>query len=189
MPGRAWRMASWSSIVYGQRMKGEWTLVKTRSRDKRDNSWLLIKHHDGEERPGDNGALVNDNQTSVLSGRTMDEIAADGNKAWKSNRVATGRRGKPNVLRAKSVPSRLRALALRARRRKCRDLRRRNLPLSAPLRRRVLNGCMKSNSTATVWFPISTMAMSRSTAVTAMTGRINSESSQTAWRLFPWIVP
>ncbi|MGO8815610.1 MAG: DNA ligase D [Terriglobia bacterium] len=73
-------------IVYGQRMKGEWTLVKTRSRDKRDNSWLLIKHHDGEERPGDNGALINDNQTSVLSGRTMDEIAAEGNKAWKSNR-------------------------------------------------------------------------------------------------------
>ena len=73
--------------VYGQRMKGEWTLVKTRSRDKRDNSWLLIKHHDDEERPGDNGALINDNQTSVLSGRTMDEIAADGNKVWKSNRV------------------------------------------------------------------------------------------------------
>ncbi len=73
--------------VYGQRMKGEWTLVKTRSRDKRGNSWLLIKHHDDEERPGDNGALVNDNQTSVLSGRTMDEIAADGNKVWKTNRA------------------------------------------------------------------------------------------------------
>lgn len=72
--------------VYGERMKGEWTLVKTFSRDKRGNSWLLIKHHDEEERPGDNGALVNDNQTSVLSGRTMDEIAADGNKVWKGNR-------------------------------------------------------------------------------------------------------
>jgi bifunctional non-homologous end joining protein LigD len=81
--------------VYGQRMKGEWTLVKTRSRDKRDNSWLLIKHHDEEERPGDNGALVNDNQTSVLSGRTMDEIAADGNKVWKSNRVQSADVEKP----------------------------------------------------------------------------------------------
>jgi bifunctional non-homologous end joining protein LigD len=73
--------------VYGQRIKGEWTLVKTHGRlDAKGNSWLLIKHHDDEERPDNNDALVNDNLTSVVSGRTMEEIAQQKNSVWKSNK-------------------------------------------------------------------------------------------------------
>ena len=38
--------------LHGEKLHGEWTLVKTFSKDKRGNSWLLIKHKDEEVRKG-----------------------------------------------------------------------------------------------------------------------------------------
>ncbi|WP_324740368.1 DNA ligase D [Tsuneonella sp. CC-YZS046] len=60
----------------GERMKGEWLLVRMKGRpgEKREN-WLLRKIADAEAGEGD--ALVERNLTSVLTGRSMDEIAAD----------------------------------------------------------------------------------------------------------------
>lgn len=77
--------------LHGERLQGEWTLVKIFSKDKRGNSWLLIKHKDEAVRRGDNAQFLDGNATSVVSGRTMDEIAADGDKVWKSNREQTGK--------------------------------------------------------------------------------------------------
>ncbi|WP_417322378.1 DNA ligase D [Erythrobacter aureus] len=61
--------------LQGERMKGEWLLVrlKPRGKEKREN-WLLRKLHDEHARPGD--ALVERELTSVLTGRSMAEIAA-----------------------------------------------------------------------------------------------------------------
>jgi len=75
--------------LHGERLHGEWTLVKTFSKDKRGNSWLLIKHKDEAVRRGDNAQFLERNATSVASGRTMDEIAADSDKVWKSHRERT----------------------------------------------------------------------------------------------------
>ncbi len=72
--------------LHGEKLHGEWTLVKTFSKDKRGNSWLLIKHKDEEVRKGDNAQFLEENATSVVSGRTMDEIAGDSDKVWKSKR-------------------------------------------------------------------------------------------------------
>ena len=60
----------------GERMKGEWLLVRLKRRkgEKRDN-WLLRKLDDAHAEPGD--ALVERELTSVLTGRSMAEIAAD----------------------------------------------------------------------------------------------------------------
>ena len=60
----------------GERMKGEWLLVrmKRRGNEKRDN-WLLRKIGDAEAGEGD--VLVERALTSVLTGRSMAEIAAD----------------------------------------------------------------------------------------------------------------
>src|SRR6185295_14171422 len=71
--------------LHGEKLHGEWTLVKTFSKDKRGNTWLLIKHKDAEVRKGDNAQFLERNATSVASGRTMDEIAANSDKVWKSN--------------------------------------------------------------------------------------------------------
>jgi bifunctional non-homologous end joining protein LigD len=75
--------------LHGEKLHGEWTLVKTFSKDKRGNSWLLIKHKDEEVRKGNNAQFLEGNATSVVSGRTMDEIANDSDKVWKSNREHT----------------------------------------------------------------------------------------------------
>lgn len=60
----------------GERMKGEWLLIrlKRRGNEKRDN-WLLRKIDDAYAAEGD--VLVERALTSVLTGRTMAEIAAD----------------------------------------------------------------------------------------------------------------
>jgi bifunctional non-homologous end joining protein LigD len=63
-------------ILHGERMKGEWLLVRMKGRpgEKREN-WLLRKVEDKEADPG--GALVDRALSSVLTGRSMAEIAAD----------------------------------------------------------------------------------------------------------------
>ena len=63
-------------ILDGERMKGEWLLIrlKPRAKEKREN-WLLRKIEDGEA--GGTDTLVEDTLTSIATGRTMAEIADD----------------------------------------------------------------------------------------------------------------
>ena len=58
----------------GERMKGDWLLIrlKPRAKEKREN-WLLRKIDDTEA--GGTDALVEDGLTSITTGRTMQEIA------------------------------------------------------------------------------------------------------------------
>jgi bifunctional non-homologous end joining protein LigD len=60
----------------GERMKGEWLLIRLKARpgEKREN-WLLRKIDD--RYAGAGNRLVEQSLTSVLTGRTMAEIAAD----------------------------------------------------------------------------------------------------------------
>jgi bifunctional non-homologous end joining protein LigD len=60
--------------LHGARMRGGWTLVRMRTRDKGEN-WLLIKERD-EHAGRSADALVNRHKTSVTTGRTMRQIAA-----------------------------------------------------------------------------------------------------------------
>jgi len=63
-------------ILKGQRMKGEWLLVRMRRRkDEKRENWLLRKIDD--EYAGGSDDLVARELTSVKSGRVMAEIAAD----------------------------------------------------------------------------------------------------------------
>ena len=74
--------------LHGERLTGEWTLVRmrVRSSDKGRNNWLLIKHHDEIAHEGDHDALLTDNATSVVSGRSMEEIA-EGTQEWKAGKA------------------------------------------------------------------------------------------------------
>lgn len=73
--------------LHGERMTGGWALVRMRRREgeKRDN-WLLIKERDETAVPeGEDGdRIVEENMTSVVSGRKMEEIAADRDATWSS---------------------------------------------------------------------------------------------------------
>jgi bifunctional non-homologous end joining protein LigD len=61
-------------LLKGKRLKGSWVLVRTRRGDPKRAQWLLIKHRDAVAEPGTE--VVEEYQTSVTTGRTMDEIAA-----------------------------------------------------------------------------------------------------------------
>ncbi|MGJ0238525.1 DNA ligase D [Novosphingobium fluoreni] len=79
-------------------MKGEWLLVRMKPRggEKREN-WLLRKVQD--RHAGDGNALVERELTSVVTGRTMAEIAA-GTVAQRSVGTKSKRKGKPPTFRS-----------------------------------------------------------------------------------------
>lgn len=67
--------------LHGDKLKGEFVLVKTPRRA--ENAWLLIKNRDEFATQED----ITHEDESVLSGRTLEEIAADPeSENWKSNK-------------------------------------------------------------------------------------------------------
>ncbi|MBK5571459.1 non-homologous end-joining DNA ligase [Ensifer sp. SSB1] len=75
-PNQGLRDGKLTFNLHGERMQGGWALVRMRPRpgEKREN-WLLIKELD-DVASRDGEALLEDHQTSVATGRTMDEIAS-----------------------------------------------------------------------------------------------------------------
>ncbi|MBC7817427.1 MAG: DNA ligase D [Planctomycetaceae bacterium] len=97
----------------GEKLKGSWSLVRMRPRagEKREN-WLLLKERDAEARPLSEVDILDDQPASVLSGRTVGEIAGNlpaptqrkstREKVAKKNRSRTG---KPTRARRSSFPT------------------------------------------------------------------------------------
>ncbi len=77
-------------VLDGERMKGEWLLIrlKPRAKEKREN-WLLRKIDDAAA--GGTDTLVEEALTSVSTGRTMIEIE-EGKKPTRSNRPSSQRK-------------------------------------------------------------------------------------------------
>lgn len=76
-------------VLHGQRMKGEWLLIrlKPRGKEKREN-WLLRKIEDAYCGPSD--SLTERELTSVVTGRTMHDIA----EGKPSPKTRQGKRGR-----------------------------------------------------------------------------------------------
>jgi bifunctional non-homologous end joining protein LigD len=95
-PERALRKGDLKFTLAGEKLQGSWVLVRMRHDRERNrgnrNNWLLIKHRDGHEREG--GDPVTDQDRSVASDRTMEQIAA-----------GKGRRPKPFMLAGKAAAS------------------------------------------------------------------------------------
>ena len=71
-------------VFNGRRLRGSWVLVRMRGHRPGKPQWLLIKHNDEHAVPGSD--VTADNQTSVASGRSMEEIAGRETRVWRSNR-------------------------------------------------------------------------------------------------------
>ena len=72
----------------GKKLKGEFVLAHMKSRrpGTKGTEWLLIKHRDDKVQPGYN---IDDYDYSVLTKRSLDEIAGDNKSAeWRSSRPA-----------------------------------------------------------------------------------------------------
>jgi len=75
----------------GKRLKGDFALVKMKGRrpGSKGNEWLMIKKHDDQVVEGYDAGDIDE---SVLSGRSMAEIAGDaGSREWKSRPASRGK--------------------------------------------------------------------------------------------------
>ncbi len=70
-----------SFVLHGKKLKGEFSLIKTE--DRGDNAWLLIKKKDQLSTKKD----ITEMNKSVLSGKTLEEVKANPEKEWESNRA------------------------------------------------------------------------------------------------------
>ena len=68
--------------IHGEKLKGKWHLIRSGGERK----WLLFKGADAEARKNGASAVVDKKPMSVATGRSLDEIAADSDATWRSNR-------------------------------------------------------------------------------------------------------
>jgi bifunctional non-homologous end joining protein LigD len=109
-PAREIERGSVKLVMHGHKLRGNFALVKIRSRDGSDDAWLLIKERDKFAKPG---ATRRDDR-SVLTKRTLDQIAADPRaKKWQSNRASSGSRSTKSRLAARVAKSRRQPEAIR----------------------------------------------------------------------------
>ena len=74
-PVKAEKKGHISFTIYGERMKGHWHLVRMHTKEKREN-WLLIKGDDEYALTKAKAEkFLKDEQTSMISGRSIDEIS------------------------------------------------------------------------------------------------------------------
>src|SRR5438067_641675 len=94
--------------LHGERLKGVWNLVRSRSgKYGGDKSWLLYKETDDHARLGPDALVVDDRPDSVASGRSLDAIKAAKDRVWHSNQSVTAnvKGGAIRRRKQKSTPS------------------------------------------------------------------------------------
>src|SRR5438034_3914637 len=93
--------------LHGEKLKGVWNLVRSRSGKYGDKSWLLFKESDDYARLGPEALVVDDRPDSVASGRSLDAIKAEKDRVWHSNQsvAANVKGGAIRKRKQKSTPS------------------------------------------------------------------------------------
>ena len=69
----------------GEKLSGRWHLIRTRPQGKQEG-WLLFKGRD--EAADDKKDIVGERPESVISGKTIEQVADKPERVWRSNRVA-----------------------------------------------------------------------------------------------------
>jgi len=75
--------------LHGQKLKGKWALIRMggRAANAAKPNWLLIKEHDEFERTPKDPAIIYEKPDSVVTARSLDAIAKDGDHVWDSKNV------------------------------------------------------------------------------------------------------
>ena len=86
------RKGSLKFILHGTKMKGRWTLVRMggRAATERKPNWLLIKEHDEYERTSTDPCITEEAPNSVVTGRSLEQIAHNEDHVWNSKETARG---------------------------------------------------------------------------------------------------
>jgi bifunctional non-homologous end joining protein LigD len=86
------RTGSLKFILHGEKLKGKWALIRMGGKAANESkpNWLLIKEHDDFERKSDDPAVTEEQPNSVVTGRSIEEIAKSQDHVWNSKETATG---------------------------------------------------------------------------------------------------
>jgi len=98
-PDKGFKKGDLKFTLDGGKLHGSWVLVRMRhdrNGGKRTN-WLLIKHRDEFAREGEDNTILEEDK-SVASGRTMEQIAAGKGRAPKPFMLAKAGRGKADAV-------------------------------------------------------------------------------------------
>ncbi|WP_348270083.1 DNA ligase D [Edaphobacter paludis] len=87
------RDGSLKFVMHGTKIKGKWALIRMggKAANERKPNWLLIKEHDEFERGEADPCVTVDEPNSVVTGRTMDQIAHNEDHVWNSKDTAKGK--------------------------------------------------------------------------------------------------
>jgi bifunctional non-homologous end joining protein LigD len=90
-------------ILHGTKLQGKWALIRmgghpTNSAAQRESlrskppkaNWLLIKEHDDFERPPTEPSITESEPNSVVTGRSIEQIAASEDHVWNSKDTRSG---------------------------------------------------------------------------------------------------
>ncbi|MEP6655707.1 MAG: DNA ligase D [Betaproteobacteria bacterium] len=105
-PAEAYAKGRLKFDLDGEKLKGGWNLVRSRSgKYGGENSWLLFKEADEFARLGAQALIAEDRPESVITGRSLEEIAANADRVWHSNQSVAAnvkggaiRRTKPKTI-------------------------------------------------------------------------------------------
>ncbi len=86
------RTGSLKFVMHGTKMKGKWALIRMGGRAASESkpNWLLIKEHDEFERPPEDEPITESAPNSVVTGRSLEEIAKQEDHVWNSKETASG---------------------------------------------------------------------------------------------------
>jgi bifunctional non-homologous end joining protein LigD len=84
------RKGSLKFIMHGTKMKGKWALIRMggHAASERKPNWLLIKEHDEFEQPASATPITEAEPNSVITGRSLEQIAASEDHVWNSKETA-----------------------------------------------------------------------------------------------------
>ena len=87
------RSGSLKFTMHGTKMKGNWTLVRMggKAANERKPNWLLIKEHDKFERNSTDPGITEEAPNSVVTDRSLDEVAHNEDHVWNSKDTAQGK--------------------------------------------------------------------------------------------------
>jgi bifunctional non-homologous end joining protein LigD len=74
----------------GTKMHGKWTLIRMNGKAANESkpNWLLIKEHDKYEQPADAEPITESAPNSAVTKRSLEQIAAQEDHVWQSNKTA-----------------------------------------------------------------------------------------------------
>jgi bifunctional non-homologous end joining protein LigD len=89
-PLEAWEAGKLHFTLHGKKLKGSWILVRMRPRRPGDKpQWLLRKVDDEYARPHDEYDVRAEEDRSVTTKRTMDQITHAADRTWQSHRASS----------------------------------------------------------------------------------------------------